>query len=88
MSRAILGAFERKHVADDKLWELVEQANQLTEGDYEDWDNNAEALVPVLERILPLARERGDWQVYFAICRNCFGLFAEPKSINCIWLFR
>lgn len=34
MSRAILGAFERKHVADDKLWELVEQANQLTEGDY------------------------------------------------------
>ena len=63
MSRAILGAFERKHVADDKLWELVEQANQLTEGDYEDWDNNAEALVPVLERILPLAREEEDWQV-------------------------
>ena len=79
MSRAILGAFERKHVSDDKLWEFVYQANQLTQGDYDDWDNNAQALVPLMERILPLAREREDWQVYFYDMAKLFWFVRRTK---------
>lgn len=61
----MLKALERKHVDDDKLWELVDQVNNLTQGDYDDWDHNAEAIVPMMEQILLRAKEVEDWQVYF-----------------------
>lgn len=61
----ILESLKRRNVADDKLWEMVDRANHLTQGGYKIWDDNAPALVPLMERILVLAREREDWQVYF-----------------------
>ena len=46
----ILEALKRNHVEDDKLWEMVSRANQLTCGDYKSYDDNAAALVPLMDR--------------------------------------
>lgn len=77
----ILESLKRNHVADDKLWEMVDRANQLTQGGYESWDNNAPALVPLMERILVLAREREEWQVYFYDMAKLFW-FIRRSTVN------
>ncbi|MCI8660599.1 MAG: hypothetical protein HFG54_10215 [Lachnospiraceae bacterium] len=70
----ILGDLKRNHVADDKLWELVERANQLTTGSYGSWDENGPVLVPLMERILAHAKEKEDWLVYFFDMSRLFWL--------------
>ncbi len=77
----ILGQVQRNHVIDDKLWELVQRANHLTEGGYEVWDDNAAALVPVMERILVLSREREEWQIYFYDMAKLFW-FIRRSTVN------
>lgn len=57
----------RKYVADDKLWEMIKRANNLTQGGFSSWDDNAPVLVPLLKRILARAREVRDWQIYFYV---------------------
>ncbi|MCI8371190.1 MAG: hypothetical protein HFI75_02105 [Lachnospiraceae bacterium] len=61
----ILNALGKKNISDEKLLQLIEQANHLTQGGYNDWDNNAETLTPVLQKILLRSREVQDWQAYF-----------------------
>lgn len=78
----ILGGLGRRNVTDDKLWELVEQANHLTQGGYDDWDANAQALVPVMERIMMIAREREEWQVYFYDMAKLFWFVRRTKVNN------
>ena len=77
----ILESLKRRNVADDKLWEMVDRANHLTQGGYESWDDNAPALVPLMERILALAREREDWQVYFYDMAKLFW-YIRRSSVN------
>lgn len=77
----ILGQVERNHVIDDKLWELVKKANHLTEGGYDVWDDNAAALVPVMERILALSKERQEWQIYFYDMAKLFW-YVRRSTVN------
>ena len=77
----ILESLKRRNVADDKLWEMVERANHLTQGGYESWDANAPALVPLLERILVRARELEDWQVYFYDMAKLFW-YIQRSTVN------
>lgn len=77
----ILESLKRNHVMDEKVWEMVERANHLTQGDYDSWDNNAPALVPLMERILVLAREQEDWQVYFYDMAKLFW-YIRRSSVN------
>ena len=51
----ILASLNRSNVGDNKLWELVEQTNQLTQGGYDDWDSNAQTLMPLMQRIITAA---------------------------------
>lgn len=81
----ILESIKRNHVADDKLWEMVNRANHLTLGDYDSWDNNAPALVPLLERILVLSREREEWQIYFYVMAKLFW-YIRRSTVNNISL--
>ncbi len=75
----ILGDLKRSRVADDKLWEMVNRANHLTTGGYSSWDDNAPALVPLMERILARAREMEDWHVYFYDMSRLFWLVRRNK---------
>ncbi len=77
----ILEALKRNHVEDDKLWEMVSRANQLTCGDYKSYDDNAAALVPLMDRILLRSREKGDSRVYFYAMAKFFWLL-ERVAIN------
>lgn len=62
----ILRALKRERVKDSRLWEMIEQAGNLTrERNYESWEDNAGTLVPLMERILERAREKEEWEVYF-----------------------
>lgn len=81
----ILVSLRRDHVVDDKLWEMVEQANHLTKGDYASWDNNAPTLLPLMERILVLAREQEDWRVYFYDMAKLFW-YTRRSTVNNISL--
>lgn len=62
----------RKHVPDDRLWEMIKRANSLTEGGYSVWDDNALTLVPLLKRILARAKEVRDLQIYFYVMGKTF----------------
>ena len=59
----ILRELKRERVKDGRLWEMIEQVNKLTrENSYESWEDNAGTLVPLMERVLLYAREKGDWE--------------------------
>lgn len=77
----ILEALKRRHVEDDKLWEMVNRANQLTSGDFKSYDNNAPSLVPLMDRIIARSREVEDWRVYFYAMAKAFWLFGR-SNIN------
>lgn len=70
----ILGSFTTgKNVTDDKLWEMMKRANDLTQGDdFSGWAANSLTLLPLLKRILARAREVKDWQVYFYVMSRAF----------------
>ncbi len=53
----ILEDLKRNDVVDDKLWEMIDRANKLTEGGYPSWDSNAQVLIPLMKRILSLSKE-------------------------------
>ena len=70
----ILEALKRKHVNDDKLWEMVNRANKLTTGSYSSWVDNAATLVPLMERILLRSKENEEWKVYVYAMSKLFWL--------------
>ena len=66
---------------DEKLWELVCEANALAPGNCtDDWVANAPALVPVMERILLLARQRDALSIYFYDMSQLFWLVQEVEN--------
>ena len=77
----IFGGLGRKNVINDKLWELMEQANHLTQGGYDDWDANAQTLVPLMERMMQISKEKEEWQVYFYVMARLFW-FVQRENVN------
>lgn len=73
----ILEALKRKHIEDDKLWEMVDRANKLTVGDYKSYDDNAAVLVPLMDRILVRAREKKDSRLYYYAMAKFFWLLGR-----------
>lgn len=61
----ILGQLKRTNVKDDKLWTLIERVNKLSGDEPKTYEDNAQLLMPLLDRILICSRENEDWQVYF-----------------------
>ncbi len=81
----ILASLNRSNVGDNKLWELVEQTNQLTQGGYDDWDSNAQTLMPLMQRIIMFAREKEEWYIYFYVMSKLFW-FSRRTEVNNIRL--
>ena len=75
----ILEDLKRNDVVDDKLWEMIDRANKLTEGGYPSWDSNAQVLIPLMKRILSLSKERREWKVYFYDMMRLFRLSRRDK---------
>lgn len=78
----ILEALKRKHVEDDRLWEMVNRANQLTNGSLKCCDDNAVVLVPLMEKILVRSREKEDWRLYFYAMAKLFWLLRRKSIYN------
>lgn len=77
----ILRELKRERVKDGRLWEMIEQVNKLTrENSYESWEDNAGTLVPLMERVLLYAREKGDWETYFCNVAQLLWLVQRRKT--------
>ncbi len=75
----ILEDLKRNDVVDDRLWEMIDRANKLTEGDNSSRDSNAQVLIPLMKKILSLSKERREWKVYFCDMMELFRLSRRPK---------
>lgn len=64
----MFNSIERNHVQSPELLKLIDKANQLTDGDgYKLYDDNAESLERVLDKILVLAKQEKEWYCYFIV---------------------
>lgn len=76
----ILEEIKRSEVRDGRLWGMIEKANELTRsGAYASWDENAATLIPLMKRILSLARKLEEWEIYFYDMSMLFRLSRRPR---------
>lgn len=77
----ILGALSGGRVEDERIRTLADRANELTEEGYQKWYDNSPVLIPLMERILVLARETENWDIYFYDMARLFWLAkGTPKE--------
>jgi len=62
----IFGNLKRRYVQSEEILKIMNKANNLTDGDgYQLYDDNAESLGRMLDRILMIARQEKEWYCYF-----------------------
>lgn len=62
----IFGNLKSRYVQSEEILRLIGKANNLTDGDgYQLYDDNAESLDRILDRILMAAKQEEEWYCYF-----------------------
>lgn len=64
-----------------EILRLMEKANKLTDGDgYKLYDDNAESLERILDKILTTAKQEKEWQCYFRTLYEMFYLLSRQDK--------
>lgn len=73
-------------VQSKEIVRLIEKANKLTDGDgYKLYDDNAESLERILDKILTTAKKEKEWHIYFVTMYEMFYLLSrQDKSIKAL----